>query len=142
MQPADLLRGFLGLVLTAAAACGGDPAITSFTVTPATVAPGGRVTGTVVVENFEIGHGGSGLTARRSAAALRAANEGEHVGHLHVYFDTTEMNPLVMTSSTTFPVPIPADATRAAHTLIARLHNADHTIVEPEVKATASITVQ
>lgn len=35
----------------------------------------------------------------------------------------------------------PVDATEGVHTLIARLHNAEHLIIEPQVTAEIDITV-
>lgn len=132
----------LGLTL---GACGGDPAITAVTITPATTTAGGTVTVAVTLENAELGamDAASALIARGSTARGLRASHGDEAGmHLHAYFDNTESNPLVQTSSTTFPVVIPAAATAGAHQLIVRLHNHDHTIYEPEVKTSASLTVQ
>ena len=142
MRTSILSTLVLGLALTA---CGGDPAITAVTLTPSTVAAGGTVNVAVTLENVELGalDAASALTARDTTArGLRAAH-GDAAGmHLHAYFDNTESNPLVQTSSATFPVVIPAATAAGAHQLIVRLHNHDHTIYEPEVKTSAALTVQ
>lgn len=142
MRTSSITTLVLGLALTA---CGGDPAITGVTLTPSTVAAGGTVSVAVTLENVELGaiDAESALTARDSTSRGLRASHGDAAGmHLHAYFDNTESNPLVQTSSATFPVVIPATAAAGAHQLILRLHNHDHTIYEPEVKTSASLTVQ
>ena len=129
------------LALVTLAACGGDPAITSVTITPSTIAAGGTVQMTVELDNFELGSGADQMEHGLSRSALREAH-GEEGGHLHVYLDSTDVNPLVQTSSSSFPVLIPLGTAAGAHTLIVRLHAADHHIIEPEVKASAALTVQ
>lgn len=127
----------LALVLSA---CGGDPTIVSVTVTPSTVAKGGTVNVTVELENVELGEAEdhAALTAR----GLHTAH-GEATGmHLHTYLDDLETNPLAQTSSASFAVVIPQAATSGAHQLIVRIHNGDHTILEPQVTKAAAITVQ
>lgn len=125
------------------AACGGaDPVITSVALTPATVAAGGGVNVVVVGEGLDLepATASAGLTAQR-AAGLRAAHGDEMGRHLHAYLDTTDVNPLAMVTRTTFPITIPAGTAAGAHTIIVRLHDEDHLIIQPEVKASAALTV-
>lgn len=97
---------------------------------------------TLVLENFEPGgHSEHGLTAR----TLREAADGhdeEGDGHIHVYLDNTDQNPLAQVTTTVFPVIIPRATPAGTHTLIARLHGSDHLILQPEIRATTDITVQ
>lgn len=149
MRPA--LAATLLAPVIAAAACAPAlecpteaPAITSFTIDPATVAAGGDVQATLTVEGFELGmmegdhhgdmaDGGDGAMTEEMCAG----------GHVHVYLDdATSTNPLAMEGSASFSFTIPVDTPVGAHTLIARLHNRDHTIVDPQVTAEASITVE
>lgn len=125
----------------ALSACGGDPTIVSVTATPSTVAKGGTVTVTVELENVELGvaEDHAALTAR----GLRVAHGEEEAGmHLHTYLDDLETNPLAQTSSASFAIVIPLATASGAHQLIVRLHNGDHTILEPQVTKAAAITVQ
>jgi len=125
-------------LLLTLAACGSDPAITSISINPTHAKATEKVTMTLEIENFELGFS-------TTAAALRAAHGDGDVhdttGHVHVYFDNLETNPLVQTASTTFQLGIPGDATPGAHKLIARLHRGDHTILEPSVTAEVALTV-
>lgn len=137
------LWNVLPLALTTAlAACGdGDPAIVSVTANPTTVAAGGTIQMTVVLENVELeaGEAEHALTQR----ALRVAHGDEEAGvHLHTYLDDLESNPLAQTSSTSYAIVIPQATATGAHQLIVRLHGADHTILEPQVTSAVGITVQ
>jgi hypothetical protein len=132
--------GCLSLIL-GFTACGGDPAITSVTANPSTVARGGLTTLTVELENVELGLAADhhGLTAR----GLQAAHGESPAGmHLHTYLDDLETNPLAQTSSVTFPVIIPLATAVGPHQLIVRLHMSDHTILEPQVLLPVAITVE
>lgn len=144
-------RLVLAALLVAATGCGddevecpaGSPLISSFTVDPTTAAPGDTVTGTLVVENFELGTGDSHT---HKVPLSEPLHEGEtHAGcpggHIHVYLDDVMTNPLVMVEATSFPILLPNDVTEGDHTLIARLQNHDHSIVKPEVTAEATITI-
>jgi len=119
---------------------GGDPAFTEFTVTPGTVAAGGEVDVTVdgdhIGELMDMAHGTMEGTEHDHE------EEGCLGGHLHVYIDDFEENPLAMEGAKAFPMTIPADTTPGTHTLIVRLHNKDHTIHKPEVTMETTVTVE
>lgn len=134
------MRLALLAIAIGAAACGqGEPRIISMTADPPLVVAGSTTTVTLVLENFAVGGAHHGLTAR----GLRAAEEaGEGDGHIHIYLDNTDQNPLVQSSAEVVPVIIPRATPAGAHTLIGRLQGLDHAIIQPEVKATTSITVQ
>lgn len=133
----------IGLLACSTAACGGDPRIVSVTANPSTIAAGGTITMTVVLENVDDVHSDEhALTARALVAADDEAHEEEEGVHIHTYLDSTDVNPLAQTSSTTYPVVVPAATAAGAHQLIVRLHNGDHTIITPEVKASVGVTVQ
>jgi hypothetical protein len=135
----------LAVVGLVACACGGsDPVISSVSLAPATIAAGGVVTVTVVGDGLDLeaatAAASAGLSAGRTSG-LRAAH-GDAMGqHLHAYLDTTDVNPLAMQTRTTFPITIPAGTAAGAHTIIVRLHDAEHAIIQPEVKASAALTV-
>ena len=116
-----------------------DPAITMFTADTTTVAAGDTIEITVMVSNFELGG--------HEHEASAAEDDDHHAadcagGHLHIYLDDVISNPLSMPESHVSEVMIPDDATAGDHTLIARLQNRDHTILEPQVTAELTITVQ
>lgn len=133
-----MARAMTGLALVLALtawSCGGSdpdcatPAFTSFVVDPDTVAAGADVTVTIAGDhlNFE--------------------GDPDHVegcpgGHLHLYMDDLMTNPLIMEETKSFAVTIPSATSTGSHTLIIRLHNHDHTIVEPQVTEEAALTVQ
>ncbi len=118
---------------------GGEPAITEFTVTPATVAAGDAVD--VTVDGEHLGD----LMPTSDGTDMDMEHEEESAcpgGHLHVYLDDLDSNPLTMQEAKAFPMDIPADTPVGPHTLIVRLHNKDHTIYEPQVTMEAQITVE
>lgn len=127
------------------------------------VMPGETITLTFEVENFSFSgeegdhdheHEHEGL-ARQFDPKLVAAGEaigaeGDHdheggdydgprVGHVHVYLDDLMTNPLAMITKSTGEVVI--DTTAGSHTLISRLHSADHRIIEPQVIDEIEISV-
>lgn len=122
-------------LLLIASACGNDKhdcpsaSFTTFTATPNTVAAGGTVGIAVAGDhlNFETD-----------------ADHDEECpgGHLHIYLDDLMTNPIVMEEVDAFDAVIPTGTSAGAHTLIIRLHNHDHTIVEPQVTMQTSLTVQ
>jgi hypothetical protein len=126
------------------------PAITSFTVSPTMVAPGGTVTGSVVVANFELNgeshtHGAAPLADAPTSEPLDEGHDAETAcpgGHVHVYLDDVMTEPLAMTTQASFSLVIPAATPVGSHTLIARLQNRDHTIIQPEISAEASVDVE
>lgn len=124
----------LGL-LVFIAACHSDPAIDSIAINPTHARAGETITMTLEVSGLELTYG-------IQAHALRTTHgEETQGGHIHVYFDSVDVNPLVQTGSTTIPLIVPVGASSGAHTLIARLHGGDHTILVPEVRAEVPLTV-
>lgn len=146
----------LGSALTLGVACGhehdevvcpeGAPVIESLALSPTTVAPGDEIAGTVVVQNFEL----SGEADHQHAQGLDRwpQDTGDHGtsecagGHLHVYLDDVMTNPLAMPVTGEFTFTIPTGTAAGAHTILGRLHNRDHTIVEPQVIEEVDITVE
>ncbi len=123
----------------------GDPAIDSFTLDSSTVTAGDELSGMVMVSNFELGgHDDMAMDDDDSGMAMDDddADSACPGGHAHIFLDTLEVNPLGMPEEPDFTITIPADAAPGEHTLIARLHNRDHTILEPQVTAEATITVE
>jgi len=113
--------------------CPGDPAILSFTADTTTVAAGGTMDITVLVENFEL----SGHTEMADSTGGACI-----MGHMHIYLDDLMSNPLLMPKTEMSTITIPVGTTAGAHTLIARLHDSSHLIVEPQVTMDLPITVQ
>lgn len=145
----------LAVLAMAAAACHDEhdsdcpteaPTIDSFAVTPDSAAPGTTLTGTVAVSHFEL----SG-EPHQHTEALRPGLEPQDEdapaeecvgGHVHIYLDDLETNPLGMPTTPEFTFDLPSDAMPGAHTLIARLHTRDHKILEPQVTAEAAVTIE
>lgn len=136
--------------------CGpGDPAILSFTADPTSGPPGTVVQVAIEVENFdltgEVDHHTERLSARADTAEVSIDHEGEdhepiedgddNLGHVHVYWDSFESNPLTQLEHPTGEFEIPADAAPGTHVLMARLHAADHLIIEPQVVAELDFVV-
>lgn len=138
--------GVLGLLFcTAACSCtgdcpdlGGDPEFTDLTVTPSTMAAGDSVD--LAIDGDHLGE----LEESSDGAMEEDEEEESHCpgGHLHVYLDDLQTNPVTMQEAMAFPLTIPEDTEVGDHTLIVRLHNKDHTIYEPEVTIEADITVE
>ena len=120
-------------------------ALLAFDIEPASVAAGADVTATVEVENFmlvepEGGHDDHGHDDHGHDD--HGAEADDNSGHVHVYLDDLMTNPVAMVGSTSFSITIPDGTAAGAHTLIARLHRADHTILDPEVSMEADLTVE
>lgn len=152
------LTRYVILALTTALALGckpGEPGITSFTIDPVSGPPGTEVVATIEVENFELTGEQDGRAERGAAfvdtAEVSTDHEGhEHeddeggapgLGHVHVYWDSFESNPLTQMEHATAVLVIPSDAEPGPHVLMARLHGADHLIIEPQVVAEAEFLV-
>lgn len=115
-----------------------DPEIVDFTVDPTEITAGTDATVMVDVAHFA-------FTEHHDMSTMGA--DGDHAssavqkGHVHVYLDDLETNPLVMMMSDMDTLTIPDNTEAGAHTLIARLHDDGHLIIEPEVTAEVEITV-
>ncbi len=134
------LRLMLFLVLPCPVMLGGcveeePPEIISFSVEPTTVEAGGDCISTVEVHHFE-------LTGEADHEHDEAGAGGEdHMGHVHIYLDDLMTNPVLMQVELVETVTIPDDTEAGTHTLIARLHNSEHEIIEPQVIAEVDIEV-
>jgi hypothetical protein len=152
MMKAPLL---LGLLLAIGCGSNPPPAITSLSVNPAEVAPGGETTLTVVLENFQLRDPDA-----QTAHGLRAASEDEHGegeagdypdgGHFHVYLDSVETNPLLNNCpdycehpgfSNSIRLKIPDDAIPGSHQLILRLNADTHMFLVPEIEKSTPLTI-
>lgn len=146
---ASLLGPLVGCDEEEPATCPGEPELLAFELSASTVAPGGTLMATFEVDNFEFSMEGDHDHLARGAGdepiVFRAATQGDSgcfVGHVHVYFDDLMTNPVAMLTQPEGEFVIPADATAGEHRLIARLQNADHTIIEPQILLEQTITVQ
>lgn len=123
-----------------AVACEGasvPPELLSFTLDPTTGPAGTTVTSTVEVADFE-------LTGHDEAAGMDGhAHEDAGVtsGHVHIYLDDLLTNPLLMQAVEVDTFEIPAETEVGEHTLIARLHDSTHLIIEPQVTLEATFEV-
>ena len=121
-----------------------DPEIVSFEVNPTEITAGTDATVMIEVNHFEFtGH--DEMTGMSTDAgdghSHEDGHEGVQKGHVHIYLDDTETNPLVMMMADMDTFTMPIDTTAGAHTLIARLHDDGHLIIEPEVIAELEVTV-
>lgn len=111
----------------------GPPAITAFSVTPTSVAPGDTLDATAKVSGFQLGGDEDAEDPHASSCVG---------GHIHVYLDDLMTNPLLMPETEAFQLTIPVDTPPGRHTLIARLQTHDHKILEPQVTAQTEILVE
>lgn len=116
------------------------PEITEFTLTPTTLAPGGEFMTHAAVHNFEF----SGHAGETGGHEHEGGESGADCpsGHYHVYLDDFMTNPLAMPDTADATANLPDDISLGEHTIFARLHNSDHTILMPEVIAEVAITVE
>lgn len=66
--------------------------------------------------------------------------DGPREGHVHVYLDDFMTNPIGTITTLTGEVVVEADP--GPHVIMARLHGADHMIIEPQIIDEIDITVQ
>ena len=145
------MRTLIPALTVLLAACGGEaphPQILEFTIDPGEVVAGGTLESTVVVQDFEFTGGEMDMSTMTGEGTHDhdhdhgdEASEEVQTGHAHIYLDTVDSNPLLMQTAETETVTIPADTPAGEYTLIARLHGADHLIIEPQVIAEVSLTV-
>lgn len=133
------------------AECPGAPELLAFELSATTVAPGDTLTATFEVDNFVFSMEGDHGHLSRAPGQPLVFRSGDHdeddlsactVGHVHIYIDDLMTNPLAQQTHPEGDFVIPADATAGEHRLIARLHSADHKIIEPQVILEQPITVQ
>lgn len=149
------LRWLFALISSGLLACGDDghedaaavecpseaPAIEKVTASATTVAPGGTITLTFDVAGFELDE----ATVSDAMLPLHGEEDAEEEcpgGHMHVYLDSLETDPIMATDKAVVDVTIPVGTTEGEHELIVRVHNHDHAIYEPQVTKTVSISVQ
>lgn len=146
-----MIRGstFVSVVALAylALACGETPAPTvALSLTPSTIASGGTTRADVTVTDFELVAEDTAHTHTLASAheAGGEEHEGDHEivrsGHYHLYLDSLETNPIAMATEPSVELTITAST--GAHKVIARLHGIDHRIIEPQVTAEATLTIE
>jgi hypothetical protein len=116
----------------------GPPPTLSISLDPTTITEGGTTTLTVSVTNFELvdpgaGHAHDGDDHHDEGGVAQQ-------GHYHVYLDTTDENPLIMASTPSLVLAI--DAAPGDHSIIVRLNDNEHKIIQPEVRASAELVVE
>jgi hypothetical protein len=111
-------------------------------ISPATIEQGGTLTLTVETTNFElVDVSGEHHDALKSSPQSEGHGDGGAVprGHYHVYVDSTDETPILMSGAHTVDLVI--DATVGSHELIVRLQDLSHRIIEPEVLDSAPFSV-
>jgi len=111
------------------------PEIVSWTLDPTTIEAGGDVTSTFELSNFEL----TGESDHEHDTE-ELAGDPNH-GHVHIYLDDLESNPVLTQVTTSDTVTIPDTTVAGTHTLIGRLHDATHLIIEPQVVMEIDIEV-
>ena len=143
-----------GLLLAIGCGSNEPPVISSVSLNPVEVAPGGETTLTVVLENFEL-RSPDAETGHALRPAAEDHGEGEASdypdgGHFHVYFDSVETNPLLLDCpdycehpgfANSVRVKTPDDALPGAHELILRLNADNHTFLVPEIEMHVDLTI-
>ena len=122
----------------------GDPQIASFTSSSDTVLQGGELDLELTTDFFEIrgDHHGDDEEGDGHDHDHDHGPEPCPGGHPHIYLDDLMSNPLIHATSSQITVTIPEDTEPGEHTLIARLHDDEHLIVDPEVAAEKVIEVE
>ena len=142
----------LPLFALLAACSSAEPDILDFVVDPAAGAPGETITASAEVVDFEFSGGDMDMDMDMGSMDMGGmdmdGDDHDHdhdhgdedsgkgkipVGHIHLYMDDLQTNPVLMMNTATATFVVPDDATEGTHTLIARLHGSDHLILEPEV---------
>lgn len=134
-----------------------DPSITAVTVDPTVVAPGGEITVSITVADFdlrdpsEVGGGSHGLRAADEGSEHGEAGDYPSEGHFHVYFDSIEENPLQLDCPDYCMHPGFTPSVRATissstavgmHKVIVLLNNNGHMTLTPHIRGEADLTVQ
>lgn len=110
-----------------------DPELISLAVDPDVAELGQEVTSTVVVKNFTLA-GEVGHSHDEGEDHDEDHKDGEiQTGHVHIYLDDLETNPLAMQVEAVGTFIVPEDAEIGEHVLIGRLHDSDHLIIEPQI---------
>ena len=123
----------------------GDPEIASFTSSADTVLPGGELDLEVIAVFFELRGGSHSHDDEEGEEGGHEHDDGPGPcpgGHYHDYLDDLMTNPLAMPTTSEVTVTIPEDTEPGEHTLLARLHDDEHLIVEPQVIAELVIEVE
>lgn len=113
------------------------PSIAGFTITPNTAAAGDTLTVEIDAAHFE-------LAGEHEHAGHSPENLGEastNRGHVHVYFDSFDENPIAMKAERAFDITVPENSLPGEHDVYVRLHASDHTIIVPEVIGMSTLMV-
>ncbi len=114
------------------------PELTSFMLDPTSGPVGTVVTSTVMVAHFSLtGEDGDHDDEHHEGED----HDAELTGHVHVYMDDLMTEPVIMQTTMVGEFTLADDLAVGSHTLIARLHGADHLIIEPQVTAEVSFEV-
>jgi len=112
------------------------PAFESWTVDAESGPAGTELTATAAVRHFEFtgesDHGHDEAAEEDEEHGHDTDEGGVQRGHIHVYLDDLMTNPLLMQVTATATFTIPEEADVGDHTLMARLHDGDHLIIEPQ----------
>ena len=136
--------------------CPGDPELLSMEL-PDMIAAGAEFEASFEVRHFEFSmegghdhddHDHDGHDAqhpdddRFRAGETISAETGCTIGHVHLYVDDLETNPVAQIVDPSAMLTLPEDIEPGEHTWIARLHDAEHFIIEPQVVREQPFTVE
>ena len=121
--------------------CAGEPALLGMTL-PEALGASDVFEATFEVENFEFSMEGDGDHGTGGHHDGDADATGCLVGHVHLYVDDLMTNPIAQQTFAIGVVTLPSDISAGEHTFIARLHDASHLIIEPQITLEQTFTVQ
>lgn len=138
----------LPALFLALSACSSDaePEILSLSVDPSQGAPGDTIEVMADVANMTFSgamgaahgddHGNGGDDHGDEHGDDHDAKEKDKdgfVGHIHLYFDSFDINPVLQMLESPGEFIVPDDLEPGMHTLFGRIHGSDHTIYEPQI---------
>jgi len=113
-----------------------EPTLVSLTVDPASDVAGAEVMVMVEVADFTLSgesghddHDDMDMDSEDDDHDEDDAHEAPE-GHVHIYWNSVETNPLLMLTESMGTIIIPEDAEVGVHTIIGRLQDEDHKIIE------------
>ncbi|MEN0062302.1 MAG: hypothetical protein AAGA48_09125 [Myxococcota bacterium] len=126
------MRGWWMLIAIGCGAEAEAPELLRFELSPGVGTAGTEVTSEVAVQHFQL----TGHLDDKDDGHDHDHENGKSkgmTGHVHIYLDDLMTNPVLQQVTEVERFTIPADTEIGEHTIIARLHDATHRIIEPQV---------